>query len=231
MLQLTLAGFGVFEERDQGPQVLSRGDVFVVPLPSATTYATRQGCDWRFAYLYITGDLVRFHVERLIEQRGHVFHIDDAHPFSDALQRTLQAVFDAVHDASLLSGLLYQCLMQACPRLAGSGRQQQLQQVHAYIDAHLADPALNVAEMAAAAGKSQYHFSRQFKTAYGVSPWQYVIRLRVQQALDLLNSSDLSNAAIAERCGFNDSPHFNHAFKRHVGCSPGQYRRRMQWQS
>jgi AraC-like DNA-binding protein len=229
VLQLTLAGFGLFQAPGQEDQVLRRGDLFMLSLPSATAYMTRQGCDWRFAYIYCTGDLVRFHLEMLRLQRGYVVHLSDTHPLSDSMAKVLRAVFDAVHDPWLLSSLLYQCLMHAYPHAESGPQLHQMQKVQQYIEQCIADKHLSVAAMAAHVGKSQYHFSRQFKEIYGVSPYQYVIRLRVQQALNFLNTSKLSNGAIAERCGFNDTPHFNNVFKRHVGYSPGAYRKNIRY--
>jgi AraC family transcriptional regulator len=79
--------------------------------------------------------------------------------------------------------------------------------------------------MAAIAHISPYHFARQFKTATGLPPHQYVILRRVERAKELLQAgTDLSLAEVAVQAGFSDQSQFTHHFKRVVGVTPGQFR-------
>jgi AraC family transcriptional regulator len=100
----------------------------------------------------------------------------------------------------------------------------RLRAVIEYIEEHLAaSPTLE--QMAAVARLSSYHFARQFKTATGVSPHQYVIDRRVERARQLLRAgTDLSLAEIAAHAGFSDQSRFTHHFKRLVGVTPRQFR-------
>src|SRR5262249_55448460 len=96
----------------------------------------------------------------------------------------------------------------------------KLRAVVAYIEEHL-DAGLTLAQLAAAAHLSPYHFARQFKAATGVPPHQYVIARRVARAQQLLHPDrDLSLAEIAVRVGFADQSQFSHHFKRVVGVTP-----------
>ena len=60
-----------------------------------------------------------------------------------------------------------------------------LKRVRDYIMAHLDEP-LDVATLAAMCGRSQFHFSRVFARSVGVSPYQYVLHLRVKRAVQLI---------------------------------------------
>jgi AraC family transcriptional regulator len=93
-----------------------------------------------------------------------------------------------------------------------------------YIEGHLeASPSL--AEMAAVARLSTYHFARQFKAATGLAPHQYVIARRIERAKQLLQADrDLPLAQVATRAGFSNQSHFAQHFKRLVGITPGQFR-------
>ena len=78
--------------------------------------------------------------------------------------------------------------------------------------------------MAALVGLSVYHFARQFRTATGLPPHQYVIARRVERAKEFLQQDrDLSLAEIAASCGFSDQSQFSHHFKRIVGVTPGRF--------
>jgi AraC family transcriptional regulator len=106
----------------------------------------------------------------------------------------------------------------------GALPQGRLRAVVDYVQGHLdADPSL--AEMAAVARLSPYHFARQFKAATGLPPHGYVIMCRVERAKELLQAgTELSLAQVAARAGFSDQSQFCHHFRRLVGVTPGRFR-------
>lgn len=79
-------------------------------------------------------------------------------------------------------------------------------------------------EMARAAGTSVRGLERAFDRDYGLSPRQYLRRLRMQTACQLLVSTRSTLAQVADRCGFADQSHFNRDFKRMTGLTPRAYR-------
>ena len=87
--------------------------------------------------------------------------------------------------------------------------------IHDNLDQHL-----TLTELAFVAKMSTYHFSRTFKQSMGVTPHQYVLNARIEQAKGLLLQGKLSLSEIASRVGFFDQSHFNRAFKRLVGVTP-----------
>jgi AraC family transcriptional regulator len=115
------------------------------------------------------------------------------------------------------------------PRRLATGRdgvlpRGRLRAVVEYIEEHL-DASPTLEQMAAVARLSPYHFARQFKTATGLPPHQYVIARRVEGAKQLLHGGDdLSLAEVAARAGFSDQSQFSHHFKRLVGVTPGRFR-------
>ena len=88
----------------------------------------------------------------------------------------------------------------------------------------LAD-SLTLEELAAVAGVSPFHFARQFKTATGHPPHDYLIRLRVDRAQELIRQHrrEWTLAAVANECGFADQSHMARHFKRVLGVSPGEF--------
>lgn len=96
--------------------------------------------------------------------------------------------------------------------------------VTSYCSLHLAE-RLTVERLASQAQLSASQFSLLFRRSFGQSPYQYIMRLRVQHAQELLAGSTLSLARIAELCGFADIHHFSKTFKKSTGQSPFAYRR------
>ena len=90
--------------------------------------------------------------------------------------------------------------------------------------AGLADGDLGLQELAAVAGYSPAHFLRLFRRAFGQTPHQFVLDLRIERAKRLLRADGQSLAEIAGSCGFADQSHFGSAFARRAGMPPGRYR-------
>jgi AraC family transcriptional regulator len=100
----------------------------------------------------------------------------------------------------------------------------RLRAVVEYIEDHL-DASPSLGQLAAVVRLSPYHFARQFKTATGLPPHQYVIMRRVERAKQLLQGGgDLPLAEVAACAGFWDQSQFSQHFKRLVGVTPGQFR-------
>ena len=99
----------------------------------------------------------------------------------------------------------------------------QLQQAIDYIHTSL-DRDLSLAELAIVVNISPTYFASLFKQAMGISPHQYVIQQRVEQAKLMLSKTDLAIADIALQVGFSSQSHLTRQFKRLTGMTPKQVR-------
>ncbi|MDB6154204.1 MAG: Transcriptional regulator, AraC family [Chthoniobacteraceae bacterium] len=81
---------------------------------------------------------------------------------------------------------------------------------------------LSLEELAHVAALSPFHFARQFKTATGHPPHEYLIRLRVDRAKELIRTQgrEWTMAAIAQESGFADQSHMARHFRRVLGVTP-----------
>lgn len=93
-----------------------------------------------------------------------------------------------------------------------------MRQVTAYIQDNLSEQ-LTLPTLAHLIGMSPYHFARLFKQSIGLSPHQYIIARRIEQAKHLLLRRD-PLTHIAAQLGFADQSHLTRSFKRVVGVSP-----------
>ena len=90
-------------------------------------------------------------------------------------------------------------------------------------DARYFEP-LGVDDMAAAAGLSRAHFSREFRAAFGESPHAYLLTRRLERAASLLKMTDRSVADICFSVGLQSVGSFTTSFTRTFGMSPTAYR-------
>jgi AraC family transcriptional regulator len=83
---------------------------------------------------------------------------------------------------------------------------------------------INLDQLAAEACISKYHFLRLFRTAYGLSPYQYIQHLRLEKARALLAGSVIPITDLADLLGFDNSQSFSRLFYQRTGLYPTQYR-------
>jgi len=71
---------------------------------------------------------------------------------------------------------------------------------------------------------SSSNLLRVFRKATGQTPIEYLVRLRIQRAMEILRNTELSITEIAMEVGFNDSNYFTRQFRRVVGTTPRDFR-------
>ena len=100
-----------------------------------------------------------------------------------------------------------------------------LRRVRDRIDREYAQP-LDVEALARGAHMSAGHLSRQFRIAYGESPYGYLMTRRIERAMALLRRGDLSVTGICFEVGYSSLGTFSTRFTELVGISPSAYRLR-----
>jgi AraC-like DNA-binding protein len=101
----------------------------------------------------------------------------------------------------------------------------RLRRVRDWIDRAYAQP-LDVEALARGAHMSAGHLSRQFRLAYGESPYSYLMTRRIERAMALFRRGDLSVTEVCFAVGCVSLGTFTTRFTELVGMSPGIYRRR-----
>lgn len=80
---------------------------------------------------------------------------------------------------------------------------------------------INLEQISIEAKLSQYHFIRLFKTIFGNSPYQYILKKKFQFAKELLEN-EYSTTTVSDLLGYNDTAAFSNAFKNHFGFYPSR---------
>ena len=88
---------------------------------------------------------------------------------------------------------------------------------------------LTVAQLALTAGVSRYHFLRLFRDAFGETPHQYLMRVRLDRARKLLAGDAASVTEVCMEVGFSSLGSFSTLFASRVGMPPSGYRKKVYW--
>jgi AraC-like DNA-binding protein len=97
------------------------------------------------------------------------------------------------------------------------------------IDSELERP-LRLEQLAKAGGMSVSTLHRHFRTCFGTSPTNYLIRRRIERAEQLLAETDAPIAHVGNAVGVADANYFTRLFRQHTGKTPRAYRRQCQSQ-
>ncbi len=108
---------------------------------------------------------------------------------------------------------------------ARSGHQSLVLLAQKYIDAHYRTPSLSLEEVAASLQISPGYLSRLLKRETGFSFVDYLTRVRITKAMQIMNDPAVKVYEVAEAVGYQSQHYFSRAFKRVFGRSPVEYRK------
>ncbi|MBK8902947.1 MAG: response regulator transcription factor [Anaerolineaceae bacterium] len=97
-------------------------------------------------------------------------------------------------------------------------------QAKAFIDNHFTDPNLLLNEVAATVNLSPSHFSVVFGRETGESFKDYLTRVRIERAKELLRTTSMKCSEVAYQSGYNDPHYFSYVFRKSTGLPPQQFR-------
>ncbi|MCL6406429.1 AraC family transcriptional regulator [Dickeya dadantii] len=213
------------------------GRFCLMPKESQSTWDIRGSL--RFAHFYCTDQHLRQLAEQTWDRSPASIRLDErifiADPALEALYRHFllagnwgdpasQMTLSSATTLVMLHMLRqYSQLQWQAPNSRGGLAPAVLRRVKARIDAGLGEP-LTLAELAAEADLSEFHFSRMFRQSEGMAPHQYVMKRRLAQAEQWLRHSRRSITDIALACGFSSASHFSQRFRAEYGITPSALR-------
>lgn len=244
LLVMVLSGAATVEERPLGGEWESAevqvGDFYLTSsaLPYEMRWQTCGGDTFEVMHLYLAHSLVDQAARDLLGSQAEPVNFLDVSGGQDELVRMLlEQLRVELMERREPSPLFVHSLAQALTvhlirtyrdpasttRRSNALQAYKLRRVIDLMHEHLADE-FSLAALAEAAQLSEYHFSRLFKRATGVSPSQYFIRLRMARARQLLLDTDLSVIDIGMEVGYSSPSHFSQVFRREIGVTPSAYR-------
>lgn len=145
----------------------------------------------------------------------------------DTVERALQ-IGEERSRATLLARMMDRKLLEAAGELNSVA--EPVKEALRYVEEHL-EQGLGLRDAAQHVHLNPSYFSVLFKEQMGMTFIEYVTRLRIQKAKELLLQTKLPVGEIAERVGYQTTKYFNKVFKEYEGHSPGSYRNEVKGQA
>ena len=233
LLHFVTSGKGVFATEDK-EYTVGAGEGFLISPDKVTAYRADTVAPWHYFWIGFSGESA----EGLLKEIG----LSPTTPvFSFHDTAVLKSIFDRVHflpedsvkaQLSLVS-VLYALLSgieakrdkseRGAYRLFHTGK-EYADMAALYIEQRYASH-ITVGALSAHLGLHRSYFSTLFKKHYGVSPQEYLLRVRMERARLLLRGETISVADIARTVGYEDPLLFSRLFHKSVGVSPSEYRK------
>ncbi|TKV69231.1 AraC family transcriptional regulator [Marinobacter panjinensis] len=210
------------------PCVVRAGDLVLIPAGAAHRYTAAPENPWTIHWVHYAGPLAE-------NFRQHMGFTDDIRIQHIGRQPRLLVDFNGllsvrqtgfrtpglVHVANRLRQLL-----AAVPLSVGEAshtQQPDLDIIHNFMREHL-DERITLGQLADLSGLSPAHFATRYRALTGVSPIQHFLHLKVEQACQMLDTTDHSFTQISNMLGYDDNYYFSRLFKKVMGQSPTDYR-------
>lgn len=212
----------------RGRGVARPGQALLLDCNTPHTYAAQGKCS--FTFVHFAGAQSAAIYEEIENTGGNLIHLPDPNELNETIGEMLSCMrSDRRLNEGQASAMIHAMLMKLLERSGAAGEggmgNPAVDRAIAYIQSHLAE-RLTVEEMAASTGYSASYFSHLFAEDTGMSPYQFVVRSRVEHAQQLLMTTRMTVQEIAFQCGFNSAANFCYTFRRMTGVSPHAYRKR-----
>ena len=224
----------------------AEGDFLYIPptmafrVDAASEYATVRGMI--FDMSIIEENLENFDSEVFymfyVQSRNKITVFGNEHPIHSTLKRFMQESYDEYTEKEVCYKLpiranIYHMMTALLRYYCGSKNELdrmiyhnvlRLRPVISYIDEHFREK-IYIEELSAMINVSPDYFTKMFKESIGKTPIDYINGMRVNSAMELLCTTEMSMTEIAEAIGFCNPNYFHKIFKQYMMTSPLAYRK------
>ncbi|WP_169713626.1 AraC family transcriptional regulator [Paludifilum halophilum] len=228
IFQYTLSGSGILE-LGQTIHPIHPGEAFIVKVPSDHRYYIPSHSEkWDFVFITLQGELAEQCWSFLQDTIGPILRIDPDSKLIRLLLKTYRETVDRkITDAYHASARGYEFIME-CYRFAKKLEKTKALPVHvaqavSFIQTNFHHP-ITLNDMAKASSLSKYYLIKQFNEYLHATPIQFLTKIRIEQATQLLLNTNLPIKKIATEVGFSNDNYFNKVFQKMMGMSAGTFR-------
>ncbi|MCP3763462.1 AraC family transcriptional regulator [Domibacillus sp. A3M-37] len=230
IFQYTLNGYG---EVQAGEQTLSirPGEAFIVKVPSDHCYyLPAESPEWEFLFITLEGTKAEECWDYLTGQFGLRMTVENTAPLIFLLKKIYQfAVKEGIKDFFTSSAYAYEFIMGLYRFAKGLDHvkteiPEDIRTAIQFMTAHYHEP-LSLDEIADHARLSKYYFTNKFQKHMKTTPIQFLTKMRMQKAMELLTTTNKTLHEIAMETGYDNSNYFSKVFKKMIGMSADSFRK------
>ncbi|MGF7047211.1 AraC-like DNA-binding protein [Paenibacillus sp. DS2015] len=235
LIHTVMEGEGIFQSGNISYKC-QVGDTFVIFPGSLFSYQADIDAPWHYAWVALQGNTAL----QLLSEIGitqnrpllHLEHLTEIHSIYERIRLSFQQSayprLESLEASGWLRLLLHQfgltnrSILPVLPKEMPDVIDRQIDQAIRWISLQF-HQHISIEHMATTLGYHRAHLSKAFKQKTGMSPKQYLLKVRMDKAKDLLSGS-LTIDQVSSSVGFNDALYFSRQFHKWSGMSPTEYR-------
>lgn len=192
-------------------------------------YYHTEGEFWVHSCLHFEGNLASEWFEEFFHNNDVVFEVEKIDAYQTLLENILllwqkNEPYKELKWSNAVSDLIAYLLTLKSRKCAIESLPDTYLYLRKYIESNFKEN-LSLDYLSSLFSLSKYHLSREFKHYVGMSPIQYLISIRIENAQSLLLYTNQPIYVIAETVGFNDLNNFTRHFSKKIGMTPSEYRK------
>lgn len=226
-------GSGTFSYQDTTYH-LSQGDCVFADCRKAYSHCSSEDL-WELKWIHFFGHNMDGVYEKYLESgEKPAFKSDNAGVFlqiweqilqyANSSPNTLAAEMEIYHNLAMLVSVLLRKHEYIKTTSYFENNVKYLQKIKNYLDEHWTEK-ISLDFLSSQFFIDKFYLTRLFKKVFGMSITNYLLRLRITRAKELLRFTGLSIEEISVQCGISDPNYFSRAFKKIEGITPGQFRK------
>lgn len=230
LFQYTLSGTGRLVI-DGTEHRIGTGEAFLVNIPGDHHYYySDEDSHWEFIYITFFESNMTANWRELQKKWGHVVKLNTQSLVVQRLNQIYdEAVRENITDRFIASSLVYAFVME-CFRAVKAAVVAPPEQKPAliatairYMEKYYSED-IRLEDLASEVRLSKYHFTRQFSKSVGMTPANYLRKIRIEKAVQLLHQTEHTVEQIGRIVGFSNGNYFCKVFRKMVGTSPERFR-------
>ncbi|HHX01303.1 MAG TPA: AraC family transcriptional regulator [Firmicutes bacterium] len=217
---------------------LGPGQIFVITPNVLHHYIADANDPWAYYWVVFQGSMADTYLRMMqINPESPIINCTNREQIKDIFQEMLQTDSLVIGSEIKALGLLYTLISALINNQVEAGyvsatadysgnKDLILEQALRFIENHYSHD-ISIAEIAAHAGVSRSYLFMIFKEKLNLSPQQYLTKIRIQHAVNLMQQPNLTISQIARSVGYQDPLHFSKTFKKHKRMAPAEYRKQL----
>ena len=229
VLEYILSGKGTIQNAGSSGQVYypQAGDIYLLPPGNKQLYYSDAQDPWVKIFVNCRGPVV--------EGLADAYGLSEKILFTGMsdLSEKFQEIYELMNKRNLseefilvrLEMILHEIFRELGRRIQQTrGETDEIRKVRRYLDSHVGQ-LVSIQEMSDLIYRSPDYLIKHFKAETGMTPYQYLLKRKIQIAERLLRDTVMPVGEVAAQLGYEDAHYFSGLFKKEKGVAPGQFRR------
>lgn len=225
----TINGQGLLKYRNK-EVVLDKNSLVFIDCNEYQYYKTLKD-SWEFKYLHINGSGCKSYFELINEEDLSIIKVREGGDFLEKFTAacsltTLNDLFSDIKKSNALSDLLTTICSYKYSNIEKnkSNYREEIKKVERYMEVNFSNK-ISIEELSSLIHISKFYFLRLFKSYVGVTPYQYLTKIRINKSKDYLKGTSLTIEEIAYRVGYINVNNYIRDFKRYSNLTPNKFRK------